>query len=272
MLLRFCLGWIVVWTMAVTTAGAEETTIRHRFKFYEQAPWTVAFVPNITRSTDFGTTRKFVVYSKSARYNIETQNTYCFAINHRLPKLAGEPSYLGVAAFSILKEIHHDHPVSMFRNTGWKRGNDTSFSANNDRLKTSPLLPRQFFETHSDSAATFRKTLNARAMLKARKTLDDGLGHRWHGEYGEAYEHSWDHLDLWDLSNDISLELITELGGSGWQRTRFDGKLISFEFTKKRASKKPPIFCLEGDNRVAAVIWVFSPDRSTSWKFEFVFS
>ena len=159
----------------------------------------------------------------------------------------------------------------MFRNMGWQRGNDSRFRDNNGRRKTSPLLPREFFVTHSDLAATFQGTLNAREMRAARQTLDDRLDHRWHGEYGKAHEHSWDHLDLWNLSNDISLELIKELGGSGWQNTRLDGMLLRFAFTEKRDSTEPPIFCLDGDSRVATVVWLFSPDRSTAWKFEFVF-
>ena len=277
MLLRFCLGWIAVLTMAATEAGAQETItqterVGARYLFYEEAVWTVSYLPNINDSHQFDTTRAFDLLRRSGRYEIETKDTYCFAINHRLRSRAGESSYLGIAAFSLLKD-NHNHPVSMFRNKKWKRANNPGFSRNNNSIKTSPLSPLNFFKRHFKAAATLRNTrLDTQEMYDARRTLDYELEYEWHGKYGEAaHEHSWDLLDLWDMSNNISLKLIEELGGSGWQNTRVDGKLIRFKFTEKVDPKKPPIFCLRGDNRVATVVRVFSPDLDTPWKFEFIF-
>ena len=260
MLLRFCLSWIAVAAFAVTAAGAQEVPAQRSQEFrvfsravvYERGTWTVAYVPEARSGADVATGRSYDLLRPDGRYELETeptQSSYCFLVSHRYGEFAGEESYLGVAAYSFLMpRTNLVRPVSMFRNNGWRRGDDARFGNRND-FKSSMLRPHEFFRAHLDAPSL--------------EELDTRLDHRWHGQYGDDDEqNSWNDHDVWALSNDINEDR---------EDTRFDGKLIRFAFTRRGDSSAPPSFCLSGDRRLETMVTLFSPYMEGTLEFTIVF-
>ena len=275
MFFRFFLRWIAPSTMiAVTAAGAQEVKcssmdlVSRRAVVYARGTWTVAYVPEAKfgRQVPYG--REYHVLAPDGWYKLKTdsrKSIYCFLVSHRSFQYGGQESYLGVAAFSILKErTNPAQPVSMFRNQGWRRSDDSTFG-NANAIKQSELHPHQFFSVH--------------VRPESLTALDTDLGYKWHGQYGEnEKQHSWKDHVLWNLSNDLNevvsdwfIDLnkgqIKNFDISDLMDTRFDGKLIRFIFTKTRDSNKPPRFCLRSDSRLVTAVTLFSPHLAGTLNF-----
>ena len=115
----------------VPAQRSQDFRVFSRAEVYERGTWTVAYVPEARSGADVATGRSYDLLRPDGRYELETeptQSTYCFAVSHRYPEFAGEESYLGVAAYSVLMPgTNPVRPVSMFRNRGWRRGDDARF-------------------------------------------------------------------------------------------------------------------------------------------------
>ena len=99
------------------------------------------------------------------------------------------------------------------------------------------------------------------------------LTHLWHGNHGRG--ESWRDRDIWVGSASAeAAQPIANLAGTAQAQpdSRFDAKLLRFDFTQSRTSNLPVAFCLGGDRRIATVLTVFSPHFSQAERrFELVF-
>lgn len=254
--------WITLGTMiALALADAQEVSsasidrVERRAHVYARGTWTVAYVPEAHRGDQVPYGRAYHVLASGKRHTLRTdsrKSNHCFLVSHRSSQYGGQASYLGVAAFSILKKRTNPvRPVSMFRNQGWRRSDDGKFGSEN-AIRQSQLTPDEFFRAH----------LRPKSLIE----LDTELGYEWHGRYGENDEHhSWrDHV-LWNGSNNSD-------EGVSDQDTRFDGKLIRFKFTEHRDSREPPSFCLRSESRIKTVVTLFSPHLEGTLRFTVDFS
>ena len=246
-------------TISVTSVAAQEVYRlenipgKERREVYEHGTWTVAYVPEARSGSEIPYGQKYHILQPNQQYRLDpsqSQSNYCFMVSHYSDDFVSQASYLGVATFSILEQRTNPlRPVSMFRNSGWARNNKLE-----SRIQTSPLRPEEFFIFHSDPLSL--------------EALDKSLDFPWHAQYGEnTNDHSWRYSDLWNLSRKFDTELIFSLGGSGWEDTRFDGKLIRFVFTQSRQSRKPPRFCIERQSRLATVLTLSSPHLPSTLEF-----
>ena len=263
---RYFVSFIaLIAVFALVPASAQDESfsgnnpVSTRTEVYAQGTWAVAYVPEARHSEQVPYGRLYFILAQDEDYVLKTnpeQVDYCFLVSHRSSEFGDQLSYLGVAAFSILKPgTNPIEPVSMFRNGGWRRGN-THWEQSD--IGPSTLGAVQFFEAHSSSHSVV--------------ALDKLLGFEWHGQYREdRSRHSWKDKHQWNLIENIGERELNRLGGSDWQDTRFDGKLIRFTFTRKKDSRKPPKFCLDNGKRLATIITLFSPHMTGTKRFTFVF-
>lgn len=231
--------------------------ITSREQFYSSSAGTVAFLPQVQVSEDARFAGQWDLLVESGRYEIDRRSRYCFVINHRDPGQEGRPKYVAIGALSVLRlGTQPVRPISMFRNQGWSRTGDAVYPRDNDLPKHVPLSLETFVGAHNQGELDVN---------------DELLTHRWHGHHGEG--ESWADRDFWARAASDDARVLNSLAGdSGSPDLRFDGKLLRFAFTAKRASNRPVSFCISGDRRIATILRVFSPHFSQAERrFELVF-
>ncbi len=252
---------MVAAVLLVPAARAQELLtpdrVTSRQQFYSSPTGAVAFLPQVQVSADARFAGQWDVLVESGRYEIERGSQYCFVINHRDPHQAGRPSYLAIGAISVLRpRTRPVRPISMFRNEGWSRREDSVYLRNNDLPKHVPLSLETFVGAHNQSEL---------------EVNDQLLTHRWHGHHGEG--ESWADRDFWARAATDDATVVNSLAGVAESPDlRFDAKLLRFHFTARRASNRPVSFCINGDGRIATILKVFSPHLSQAERrFELVF-
>lgn len=224
--------------------------------FFREPAGTVAFLPDTTDEDNAKEFTQFRLLPESGSYILPKQTVYWFVVNHRVPKRAGEVTYVGVGAVSFVDPHIKTllQPVSTFRNEGWFRPEVPAYAESNGKDIPLRLTPEEFFSSHVEAGSL--------------EDLDQKLGLKWHGNYRQGASSSWAERALWDLRDVLRDDGLRKSFGIQIpkdSRVRFDAKLLLFEYTKKKTSDRPVIFELDGDNRIATYVRIFSPDNP---KFE----
>ena len=234
---------------------SDEDEVLQRTQVYDRGTWTIAYVPEATSGEQAPHGNSFHILQPNNTYLLlkeKPQTQYCFIVSHRSDQYANEPSYLGVASFSVLSDnTNPKRPLLMFRSTGWfKSGRFLEKRASIPSI----IPPGRFFDAHATPID-----------LKERELRQI---HSWHASYSKGENnHSWLDHDLWDLRERLENVITDNNFDVNWQNTRLDAMLIRFKFTEKRDSVKPPRFCIASQNRTLSIIMVLSPYIAQSLRF-----
>ena len=145
---RHFLLFLFVLSVGILSEKSPQAAQRHPDKgrygkraFFSNVTGTVAFLPGIKGIEDAREFVSFRLLPESGSYILPKQDRYWFVVNHRVPRRAGEPTYLGIAAISFLDQAIRrvDMPVSMFRNDGWFRPKYPAFKNENEKIIYHPL-------------------------------------------------------------------------------------------------------------------------------------
>lgn len=238
-------------TIAQETSRIPEPSKYGKREFFGSVPGTVAFLNGIKSEDDADEFISFRLLPESGNYILPKQSVYWFVVNHRIPSRVGEATYIGIDTLSFIdfsEEI--SQPTSMYRNKGWTRKGMEGFARNNNKVIGRPLAPEKFFLYH----------VEASSLVK----LDELLGHPWHGDFSEEVSGSYAQRMMWDLRSllkDASFRKRFNSNIPDDSQIRVDAMLIKFKYTDTKVSDAPVVFWINGANRIASYVRIFSHDN-----------